>query len=70
MVMMREQAPLHDAEALHADRVPGVGVIHEQARQIEQSGEPGDHRDHMEGLEPEQKSFLDAQSRIIAYPLR
>jgi hypothetical protein len=28
-------------------------VIDVEARQIEQPGEPGDHRDHMQGLEPE-----------------
>ena len=38
-------------------RIRGIRVIDEQARQIEQTGEPGHHRHDVKGLEPEQAAL-------------
>jgi len=43
-----EKLALHDLEALERNRVLGLRVIHEQARQIEKPREPGHHENEME----------------------
>src|SRR5690606_22415369 len=44
---------LHHLEALDARRVARHRVVDEQARQVEQAGEPGHHEDDVEGFDPE-----------------
>ncbi|MNV86716.1 hypothetical protein D3C71_1807690 [compost metagenome] len=46
------QLALHDAEALAADGVFAHRVVDEQARQVEQAGEPADHADDMQRFDP------------------
>ena len=53
-----EELALHDLEALAADAVVAHGVVHEQAREIEQPGEPGDHENNVQRLEPEHDYFF------------
>src|SRR5258705_5229994 len=48
-----EQFALHDFEAFAAGRIVAHGVVDEQARQIKQSREPGDHEDDVKRLDPE-----------------
>ena len=52
-----KQLALHDLEALAAGVVVGHGVIDEQARQVEQAGEPGHHEDDVERLDDEHGHF-------------
>ena len=50
-IAQRDQLALHDLEALARGRIFGLGVIDEQARQIEHAGHPGDHRPSATGPE-------------------
>ncbi len=45
-----KQTSFHDHETILADRISGADVINEQPRQIEQPGEPGDEKNHVEGF--------------------
>src|SRR5579871_3048133 len=48
-----QQPALHDLEGLRLHRARlGHKVVHEQARQIEHAGHPGDHRNDVEGFDP------------------
>jgi hypothetical protein len=37
-------------------------VVHEQAGQVEQSGEPGDNENYMQRFKPEHQNFSGAQA--------
>ena len=50
----REQPAFHHDEAFVRNRIARVDVVDEQARQVEQPGEPGDDEHDVERLEPEQ----------------
>lgn len=48
-----EKFALHDLEAFQAGPVGRHRVIHEQARQVEQTREPGDDENNVKRLDPE-----------------
>src|SRR5690625_5841313 len=52
------QLALHDLESVPAGLIFAHGVIHEQARQIKQCGEPAHHGDNMKGFNPEHGGML------------
>ncbi len=49
-------------------RVGGLCVIHEQARQVEQTGKPGDDENDVESLEPEHERPLLSATVCIGLP--
>src|SRR5687767_4230759 len=48
---------LHQPEALERHTVLGHGVVHEQAGQVEQPREPGDHGHDVQRLDPEHGAY-------------
>src|SRR5690625_6176863 len=64
------QLALHDLESVPAGLIFAHGVIHEQARQIKQCGEPAHHGDNMKGFNPEQdrkSTRLNSSHVAISY---